>query len=257
MTIRHIQLEGASNFRDLGGYENRKGERVRWGRVFRSDNLSELVPADWARLSELEIGLVADLRNDAERAFWPGRWGARWPVEFLMRDYEMDLRELSEVGYHILAYQQVELLRRFFRILAQPEAPAVLVHCTAGQDRTGFACAFLLTLLDVPFETILKDYSLSHELRRHVLVDPARAAEMISFYGLDGTVEELIERQSISVEERRAQAEGRLIEALDHIAGRHGSIAGFIHDELQVDDAMTDAIRAALLVEEGPQANSL
>ena len=167
LTDRHIDLQGATNFRDMGGYANRSGERVRWGQVFRSDHLAELVAADWAQVSELGIGLVADLRNDRERARWPSGWPDHLEVEFMMRDFEMDLRQLNEVGYHTLAYQQVELLRGFFRTLAQPDAPRVLIHCTAGQDRTGYPCALLLALLEVPRETILQDYSLSHHQRRH------------------------------------------------------------------------------------------
>ena len=121
-----------------------------------------------------------------------------------MRDYEMDLSLLDTEGYHILAYQQVELLRQFFATLAEPETPAVLVHCTAGQDRTGFACALLLTVLDVPFETILEDYSLSHYLRRNVLIDPAKAEELITFYGMDRSVDEMVLGDHLQRQARRA-----------------------------------------------------
>ena len=232
----------------MGGYENRRGERVQWGQVFRSDHLAELGAADWDQISELGIGLVADLRNDRERARWPSAWPDHLGVEFMMRDYDMNLRQLNEVGYHTLAYQQIELLRGFFRTLAQPDAPRVLIHCTAGQDRTGFACAFLLALLEVPLETILQDYSLSHHLRRHVAIDPEKAEELITFYGLDSSVEEMVARQSLTVAERRAQAEARMAAALDHIAVEYGSLIGFVHDELQVDGATAGEIRERLLV---------
>ena len=247
MSNRHIPLQGAANFRDLGGYQNRHGQTIRWRQVFRSDNLSELAPDDWEQISELGIGLVADMRNDRERERWPTTWPDHISVDFLMRDYEMDLSQLSEIGYHILAYQQVDLLQSFLRTLAQPEGPSVLVHCTAGQDRTGFACAILLDLLDVPMETILEDYSLSHHLRRHIEIDPDHAAELITFYGMDSTVEELVERRSLSVEERRRDAEARMGEALDYMAARHGSLQGFVRDELDVDDDVLQSIRQRLL----------
>ena len=250
MSDRLIDLEGATNFRDLGGYANDSGQTTRWGRVYRSDHLTELVAADWQRVSQLGIGVVADLRTDRERDFWPSVWPGQLCVRFLMRDYEMDLRQLDEVGYHILAYQQVELFRQFFRTLAEPEAPAMLVHCTAGQDRTGFACALLLTLLEVPFETIIEDYSLSHHLRRDVFIDPERAEEMITFYGMDSTVEEMVARQHLSIEERRAQAEERMTGALEHIAGEHGSLMDFIQGELHVSDALVEELREQLLADE-------
>src|SRR5262245_57242060 len=65
---RLIELEGALNFRDLGGYPTGDGRRIRWRRVFRSDALHLLTAADVQRLHE-ELGLreVVDLRSSAER----------------------------------------------------------------------------------------------------------------------------------------------------------------------------------------------
>jgi protein-tyrosine phosphatase len=64
---RVIALEGCLNFRDLGGYPAADGARVRWRRMFRSDALCALTPADVGRLRD-EIGLstVVDLRSTAE-----------------------------------------------------------------------------------------------------------------------------------------------------------------------------------------------
>ena len=38
--MRHIPLEGASNFRDFGGYETADGRFVKLGKLYRSDRLS-------------------------------------------------------------------------------------------------------------------------------------------------------------------------------------------------------------------------
>ena len=56
MTSSHqrlIPLKQAMNFRDLGGYQNRQGKSVRWGRVFRADSLSYLDDHDRSILKEL------------------------------------------------------------------------------------------------------------------------------------------------------------------------------------------------------------
>ncbi len=45
-----IALQGASNFRDLGGYTTQNGQRVKHGLVFRSDHLAKLTNADVSRL---------------------------------------------------------------------------------------------------------------------------------------------------------------------------------------------------------------
>ena len=43
---RNVPLQGAINFRDLGGYATNDGRRVRWGRLFRSGHLSNLTKKD-------------------------------------------------------------------------------------------------------------------------------------------------------------------------------------------------------------------
>lgn len=52
---------------------------------------------------------------------------------------------------------------RFVRILLEKHEKAVLWHCTAGKDRTGFATVILLELLGVDREEILKDYLRTNE----------------------------------------------------------------------------------------------
>src|SRR5262245_42692894 len=65
---RHVELDGAQNFRDLGGYATEDGHHVRWGLFYRSDSLANLSDADLAKLHELGIKLVCDFRSDAEKA---------------------------------------------------------------------------------------------------------------------------------------------------------------------------------------------
>ena len=75
---RLIPLDGCFNFRDLGGYAGAGGRPVRWGRLYRADALQRLSDADLARLAELDIRHVIDLRTPGEldeqgRIIWPGR----------------------------------------------------------------------------------------------------------------------------------------------------------------------------------------
>src|ERR1035441_10246948 len=72
---RHIALENALNFRDVGGYGTADGRSVRWRRMFRAGGLSQLSPADLVVLRELGIATVLDLRSTAE---WES---GRFPVE--------------------------------------------------------------------------------------------------------------------------------------------------------------------------------
>lgn len=65
---RLVALEGAFNFRDLGGYPSRDGRHTRWGRLFRSDTLHELTQADVEVIRGLGLTTVIDLRTPKELA---------------------------------------------------------------------------------------------------------------------------------------------------------------------------------------------
>lgn len=45
-------------------------------------------------------------------------------------------------------------------IANEPEKP-LIVHCTAGKDRTGLICALLLSLCGVPDEVVAEEYQLT------------------------------------------------------------------------------------------------
>ena len=61
---------------------------------------------------------------------------------------------------------------RLFGILAEQENLPVLLHCTAGKDRTGVSTAFLLSVLGVSREVIEADYLLTN-------LDTERQADFI------------------------------------------------------------------------------
>src|ERR1700709_518257 len=65
---RHLNLAGASNFRDLGGYLARDGRAVRWRQIFRSNHLGHLTEADIELLRPLRLKSAFDFRGAEERA---------------------------------------------------------------------------------------------------------------------------------------------------------------------------------------------
>src|SRR3979409_136174 len=64
---RHLNLIGASNFRDLGGYPARGGRAVRWRQIFRSNHLGHLTEADIEVLRPLRLKSAFDFRGTEER----------------------------------------------------------------------------------------------------------------------------------------------------------------------------------------------
>jgi protein-tyrosine phosphatase len=64
--------------------------------------------------------------------------------------------------------------RALFAHLLEDHAPLV-IHCTAGKDRTGFACALILHALGVSSDLIAKDYLLTNRFYRR---DPASSSDL-------------------------------------------------------------------------------
>src|SRR5690606_26221954 len=68
----------------------------------------------------------------------------------------IDLRAL----YRTILADHGAQLGLAIRAVAQADAP-VIVHCTAGKDRTGLVVALSLLALDVPLEDVVADYELT------------------------------------------------------------------------------------------------
>ncbi len=191
-------LQGASNFRDLGGYLGADGRRGRQGRVFRSDHLARVTAADRQVLQTLSVGCSIDLRGVTEAATSayaiPGVAVLALPIEptvvqnvrkLLDSGYVPDVAETVELmcdTYRGFVHQQGPTFGRLLRQLLQHPMPTVF-HCTAGKDRTGFAAALLLSILGVPRSVIMDDYLLSNTLYRRdphlVAHGPAHVVEVL------------------------------------------------------------------------------
>jgi protein-tyrosine phosphatase len=65
--------------------------------------------------------------------------------------------------YRLFATGLAASFKRFIHTIIAAEGAPVLWHCTAGKDRTGFATAVLLRILDVHQDIILSDYLLSNQ----------------------------------------------------------------------------------------------
>src|SRR4029077_7845798 len=70
---RLVALEGALNWRDLGGYPTADGHVTRWDRLYRADGLDQLTDADLDVIADLGIRLVIDFRVDREVDEAPSR----------------------------------------------------------------------------------------------------------------------------------------------------------------------------------------
>jgi protein-tyrosine phosphatase len=186
---RHLNLEGASNFRDLGGYPTNDGRMVRWRQIFRSNHLGHLTAADIDIVRRLGLRSAFDFRGPEERAaavcgvetitvhslpIEPtvvAALRARLAAGALSAE---DALEIMRWSYRNYVRHNTHSFRALFAHLVDDRAPLV-IHCTAGKDRTGFACALVLHALGVADDVIAEDYLLTNRFYRR---DPGAGTDL-------------------------------------------------------------------------------
>jgi len=243
--VRFYQLEGAQNFRDFGGYATEDDRQVRWELLYRSNQPAQMTAEDYTRVASLGLSTVVDFRTAEEREVDPTQWrGGPAPHFISLPMGETDgLRELEPLVEAAIAAEDLEKLRKvavetyrrmpteyaaefgqLLRTLADRQSLPVMIHCHAGKDRTGIAAALVLSILDVPRETIMADYLFSND---HLLSeDDGRTA---------------IEKLYWSVEPEWLQA------SFDSIESQFGSVDSYIEEALGIDDDTRAKIRSNLL----------
>ena len=116
--------------------------------------------------------------------------------------------------------------RALFAHLLEDRAPLV-IHCTAGKDRTGFACALILHTLGVADDVIAEDYLLTNRFYRR---DPSASSDLPDeVRQVLGTVQPTF-----------------LAAAFQTIDAGYGSLDNYLRDGLGIGAAERDALRATL-----------
>jgi protein-tyrosine phosphatase len=193
MNIASFQLHSAPNFRDIGGVPGADGRLVRRGVIFRSEAVLAPDESDITLLDDIGIGLVCDLRGHHERDLAPNRWWMSAGAELLELDILADIRTAPAAWAALRADPSAEggraIMHSIYRALPGAAAPhlgriclriadgglPLLIHCTAGKDRTGFLCAVLLKILGVSAKDIESDYLKSAGRASEAVTNATRA----------------------------------------------------------------------------------
>ncbi|CAG8976729.1 hypothetical protein HYALB_00012527 [Hymenoscyphus albidus] len=182
-----INIPNIPNFRDLGGHplptSSHTPTTIKPGLIYRCAEPSGVTQEGIAKLKELGVTHVYDLRsdNEIERSIAAGRGGVvEWdgckrvfvPV-FPDKDYDPEalavrFKDYSTLGTEGFKRAYTSILKNagpsygpiFLHLANEPEKP-LIVHCTAGKDRTGVFCALILQLCGVGDEHIAQEYSLT------------------------------------------------------------------------------------------------
>lgn len=155
-----LPVEGTYNFREAAP------GLLRPGRLYRSDALHRLTPAGRATLRGLGIVRVIDLRSPFDRRLG-GRdrlrgVGAEYvSIPILGAGQRLDPATLTlRSVYRTVLTDHGRQIGTAIRAVADADGP-VVVHCTAGKDRTGLVTALILLALGVPEDDAVADFASS------------------------------------------------------------------------------------------------
>ncbi|EPY33518.1 protein-tyrosine phosphatase [Strigomonas culicis] len=178
--MRHVALKGTTNLRNVGGYSAENGKTTKWGVLYRSDQLAEVPVEDAKRIliEKIHVHSTFDLRS---------------PQEVKVKNYSIENVKRHDVGINTTHMEDwcragkpftaeithnlfleiytafvLEHAKTFGNIVKtivdiKPSSEnAVLVHCTAGKDRTGITIYLILRLVGVNEKDIHADYLLTN-----------------------------------------------------------------------------------------------
>jgi protein-tyrosine phosphatase len=244
---RNLGLQGAKNFRDLGGYPAAGGTRTRWGRIFRSDALV-LEDLDFETFASLGIRSVYDLRSNLERETTPNRLpdayhtvaevaligdeATRPAFDAMLTDGEAFLADLY---LHTLESSAGTIGAVLSGLADETRLPAVF-HCAAGKDRTGLVAAVLLSVLGVSEKDVLDDYELTSRYR-----SPEPVHEMMERLRTETGVAPEVVAGVLRTPRWAMQS------ALAQIRHRHGGFDGYLSGPGAVDPVVPATLRRLLL----------
>jgi protein-tyrosine phosphatase len=253
MEDRFPALEGALNFRDLGGYRATDGRTVRWRRLYRSGTQHALTAGDLQVLADCGIRHAYDLRSSQERRDHPSRITALPGLEYAFREHEqlpgnfLELLKYSDGGaaysrnmmltlYAKIPFEFDSAIGSLLRRLVDGRLPLVF-NCTAGKDRTGVTAALILAALGVPREDVLADYMLTEHCFE-------RSCEML-MRGTGGGLFRGIPRQAWEPF-MRAHPD-YLLAMFAALDAAHGSIDRYLADRLGLHESTVEHLREKLL----------
>jgi protein-tyrosine phosphatase len=234
---RHVVLQGAANFRDLGGYKTADGHHVKWGEIYRSADISKLTDADLLVLKDKGIAYDVDLRGHQESAKAPDRISPG--TDYILSPAGSDgltdwmksiatLKGKAGDSVMVVYYSNTDSLaaryKPFFnKLLDLPIDKSLVFHCTAGKDRTGIGAALLLYTLGVPYNTIMQDYLATNYYR--AAENQKMIAGMVGMMHMD---------KDVATDMLQAKKE-YLDATFNALAKRYGSVDNFLTTEVGLD----------------------
>lgn len=230
---------------------------MRKGQLIRSGEIDDLSSAGMARLDNMGVNAVVDLRTTKEATAAPVRWPrGEGPVRFNFPVMEQESAKIDEMrasikagtakeadtdalfsdAFSYIATDYTAEIRSLFEVLlAQPEGEAVLFHCSGGKDRTGIATALVLSALGVTKSEIEADFMMSNTLKDADGSAAKIASEVNAAQGTNMTPAAVWP----SVGVRKTY----LDEFYESVRSNYGSVDGYLRKGLGLTDTELQALR--------------
>lgn len=258
-----LGLAHVDNDRQLGGYVNKEGRKIRMDRLLRTANLHNLQDDDIALLTDkYHVKTIIDFRTRLEAAAKPDVsipgtdyvWISvnpevsedKNPVVHANDDELSMVMEMVKMPFDLYGFY-IEIIktfraqqgyRKFFDyLLSNPDGCSVLWHCNAGKDRTGIAAVFLMSVLDFDRETMMEDYLLTNEYRAD-------------------RIESMLEKARELTDDERIMTGircmfGVMPETMEQMMNwcdrEYGSVKGFVQKKINLSDDEIDRLKAMYL----------
>ena len=247
---REVKLQGAINFRDIGGYKTKDGKEVKWGKIFRSAEINRLTTSDLEKLASLKIHYVLDFRGPAEVAAGADKI-PNTSIRISLPAGSEEVGDKSKmfksmstatVGDSIMLpfYSNIDAFPKRYKpmfeaLLNNSNDSALVYHCTAGKDRTGIATALILYALGVDEQTIKNDYLATNYYRQS---DNVRMRKMLmdNYHLKEAVVDDVLGVKEIY-----------LIATFDAIQNKYGSVDKFLQSEMGLNKSNLKKLRQKFL----------
>ena len=246
---RIIEMSNIKNFRDMGGYFTRTDQQMKWGKIFRSGDLSSATLYDQERIRRLNIRTIIDFRSD--------RTAKRYPIlvhpnirKISLPITPLDDEKINEMmdnehltrsdairdvqdSYIGIIENYKSVFAEMFNILTDENNYPVLLSGSLGKDRVGLASFFILYAVGIPQNVIIDDYLLSRQT-----VDISKIAQNVK------TKPEYFQE---AVTALMSVNPAYINYSIDYINQKYGSIDNYLEKELKLTSGKKILLRKYLL----------
>lgn len=273
ISTRLVNLDGTDNFRDCGGYETIEGRRVKWGLLYRSDQLSNISERDVAFLKNMGLKTIVDYRSKSEASAAPNKEisdantysldpyaktaqlaagsiddDVNKSILDLLKEHKFypekygDPEENMYKQYKKFIYSDSskKAYRELIKLILDEHNLPLVQHCRGGKDRTGFGVAIILLALGVREECVIYDYTLTTQYR---VTKNKKQMNLYKKYTKD--------EQTLTLLSTLQQSKEIYMEtAINEMKKTYGSIDSYLKDALGIDQDVKEKLKEIFLYEE-------